>query len=321
MTIDCPYFNFKDQFPHLYDLAKRYDALLKQHGFEISIRDTEHSDDSVRWSIHSVGGTITDIVTNIARQFKKDFYSTCQKCGKKTNSEMNQHFTGDNAYPFYGSIPDNGILCDECLGYERYRRLIGHGKKIEDWLSQMILCTHSDKNEDKELLKFIKQHKLMFLDKYGRISYCKFGDIKEYNNEWYLSTPNRTSGFLGMMKRAFSKKTPFDIPNEYKAVSITPLGYDMGVRDIYGDRVYSNTTAVILYENRMYPSDNYTIPESHCWEMVKKGRIIVTGYLFHLSNKKILTDNYKLTYKELVSIIGEEEAKLFLANPDNCLQI
>lgn len=125
---------------------------------------------------------------------------------------------------------------------------------------------------------------MMFTTDDGRVSYCRFADIREHDGQWYLIAPQKDKASVAGME-----DSPFEVPSGYEAVHINSEGYDLELRDIYDERVYSNSRAVVLYGDRIFPADPFTTPYGHDEKMMKSGRIIVTGHWFKSDNLFLLS--------------------------------
>lgn len=240
-------------------IFEKYDKLLKEYGCLISIRDTDHTYNSLRWWVVPIS-ECSDIkaVKRLGLQLSTEFYTTCEKCGKRI-----ENTTGYKPYEDSGVfIDDYQILCSHCEAEKEFLHLIGYGNSsFESIIEFYRNC--KEKGDDYHSNRS-GNIKFKVLTDDNRTTYCRCKDIQlvenntSFRKDAYMVVPKR----LDKIHKGFTKDIPdsIKVPTGYEAVKVEILAYDMGLRDIYGERIYSSDRGCFMYQGEIFGFDAYSIP-------------------------------------------------------------
>lgn len=290
MKLDCPYFNFSEIFPFHNELIRKYERLLSRYGIEFYVRDTDHSYDCLRWHVSMPPIEFKQDVDLILKQFVTEFYSTCMRCGERYVSEPSYY--QDSLYD--GFFPDEGLYCSVCKiknvlsSYEVDLRFI-----LDHYFSAV-------ENNQADVINYLGKRKIKFRTQDGRYSFCRLKDIVKQDRTFYLLAPTRpeydsseNDGYQGTLAKGFS------------ATEIFPYAYDMGIRDIYGKRIYSSYTGCILMDNSILSFDAQALPAMfEDLDKIKNCPIIVKGDP-GAGEKYIDDDYYRMSYEDFQSRLSK----------------
>lgn len=206
------FFFLKDLYPFHYPILCRYDAMLRTYNATISVVDTDHENNSLRWTIETDKVIISDnqkVVASIAKAFYEEFYSTCELCGEHFSVD----FSGVSDY-YYGCFPDKKITCDYCS-------ILKNVRDVRD----LILAYRSLKKKDnQDLSRRIGSIRVKF-EKNNTVDYCMVEDLSLRNGYQIV----RGSSFFGK--------------------EIRVIGYYLGFTDVKGIPVLSTSAATYWDKN------------------------------------------------------------------------
>ncbi len=282
--------NLMLKYPTYYAVLKKYDDLLKDYGLEITICDGKRWED-YSWSIAGNIDYGRIGLKDLIKRLNRDFDLCCARCGKTIEKEVriydNKHheWNPDVVWDYPDWVPTGGFisenathnfscLCNKC----KYKAHIGWGQGIYSYLSSYY---HYVEHGQPELAEYLGNRKIKFINKENHTSYCRCKSIKRNDNNEY---------FLGSDK-------------------IIPIGYDMGLRDIYGERIYSSQSGVFMKDGKIFGFDASSLPtwteaDLRDIEELKCCPIIVTKDRFY-PGEPIFNDPYHVSVDEFLQKMKE----------------
>jgi hypothetical protein len=191
-------------FPKLIEL----DHVIQQYGFEITLRDSDHTYDSFRYGVNQIGNYDASKLEEqcvLKEKIEEMISSTCCQCGSDFHVSLDEHY--DARY-------DSSIFNNKCL-----------------------LCQAKNEQNDgfKRVLKYAMAN--TFAQKENKIIQLPQIKVRLLNSHNDI--------FHDYLQNLFVNEDTFIVSNKYNVCEpVKYAGMSLGVRDVNGERLYEGDLVV-----------------------------------------------------------------------------